>query len=76
MHLYIFRIKYLVVEVGMHYIKGMINNPDLQPNATINCWIVGILLFPFELIHVSADKHIAPDSLSRRPPAPEDPAPE
>ena len=34
------------------YIKGMINNPDLQPNATINRWIAGILLFHFELCHI------------------------
>jgi len=71
--LYIFGVKRLVVEVDARYIKGMINNPDLQPNATINRWIAGILLFPFELVHVSADKHTAPDGLSRRPPAPEDP---
>ena len=39
------------------YVKGMINNPDLQPNATINRWIAGILLFHFKLVHISADKH-------------------
>ena len=71
--LYIFGVKCLVVEVDVHYIKGMINNPDLQPNATINRWIAGILLFSFELTHVPADKHTAPDRLSGRPPAPEDP---
>ena len=51
----------------------MINNPDLQPNATINRWIAGILLFDFEIVHVPANKHTAPDGLSRRPPAPNDP---
>ncbi|KIN98923.1 hypothetical protein M404DRAFT_30891 [Pisolithus tinctorius Marx 270] len=51
---------------------GMINNPDLQPNATINCWIAGILLFDFELVHVPAHKHAVPDGLSRRPKAEED----
>ena len=71
--LYIFGVKHLVVEVDACYIKGMINNPDLQPNVTINRWIAGILLFSFELTHVPADKHTAPDGLSRRPPAPEDP---
>jgi len=35
-HVYIFGITNLTVEVNMKYIKGMINNPDLQPNATIN----------------------------------------
>jgi hypothetical protein len=51
------------------YIKGMINNPDLQPNTTINRWIVGILLFQFNLVHVPAAKHAGIDGLSRRPPA-------
>ena len=50
------------------YVKGMINNPDLQPNATINQWIAGILLFHFELCHISADRHAGPDGLSRQPP--------
>ena len=51
----------------------MINNPNLQPNATINRWIASILLFHFELCHVSADKHTGPDGLSRCPHAPLDP---
>jgi hypothetical protein len=33
---FIFSVKNLTVEVDAKYIKGMINNPDLQPNATIN----------------------------------------
>jgi len=44
----------------------MLNNPDLQPNAAINRWIQGILLFDFALVHVPADKHKGPDALSRR----------
>ncbi|KIK12763.1 hypothetical protein PISMIDRAFT_18496 [Pisolithus microcarpus 441] len=71
--LYIFGMWNLVVEVDARYIKGMINNPDLQPNATINQWIAGILLFDFKLVHVPAAKHAAPDGLSRRPKAEEDP---
>jgi integrase-like protein len=55
------------------YVKGMINNPDLQPNATINRWIAGILLFTFKLVHISADKHKGPDGLSHRPPSAADP---
>ena len=50
------------------YVCGMINNPDVQPNAAMNCWIVAILLFDFKLVHVPADKHAGPDGLSRRPP--------
>jgi hypothetical protein len=33
---FIFGVVNLTVEVDVKYIKGMINNPDLQPNATIN----------------------------------------
>lgn len=62
----------LVVEVDAKYIKGMIDNPDIQPNATINRWIAGILLFHFRLVHVPGKRH-GPDGLSRRPRAPEDP---
>ncbi len=51
----------------------MINNPDIQPNATINRWIAGILLFDFTLRHVPGKEHASPDGLSRRPAAPEDP---
>ena len=50
--MYIVGVKNFVVEVNAKYIKGMINNPDLQPNATINRWIAGILLFDFKLRHV------------------------
>ncbi len=63
----------LVVEVDAKYIKGMINNPDIQPNATINRWIAGILLFDFTLRHVAGKDHVSADGLSRRPRAPEDP---
>ncbi|KAF5355069.1 hypothetical protein D9756_005757 [Leucocoprinus leucothites] len=62
----------LVVEVDAKYIKGMINNPDIQPSASINRWISAILLFDFRLRHVPGKEH-GPDGLSRRPRAPEDP---
>ena len=71
--IYIIGVKKLVVEVDAKYIKGMLNNPDIQPNATINRWIAGILLFDFTLRHVPATQHQAADGLSRRPAAPEDP---
>jgi hypothetical protein len=61
-----------VVEVDAKYIKGMINNPDIQPSASINQWISAILLFDFRLRHVPGKEH-GPDGLSRRPRAPEDP---
>ena len=34
--IFIFRVASLTVEMDTKYVKGMINNPDLQPNATIN----------------------------------------
>ena len=70
---FIFGVTNLVVEMDTKYVKGMINNPDLQPNTTINRWIAGILLFHFELRHISADRHANPDGLSRRPPSDDDP---
>ena len=56
-HVFIFRATNLVVEMDAKYVKGMINNPDLTPNATINRWIAGILLFHFTLRHIPADLH-------------------
>jgi hypothetical protein len=64
--LYIIGVKTLHVEVDASYIKGMLNDPDLQPNAAINRWIQGILMFDFKLIHVPATQHKGPDALSRR----------
>jgi hypothetical protein len=50
----------------------MLNNPDIQPNTTINHWIAGILLFNFKLVHVPSTTH-GPDSLSRQPAQPDNP---
>lgn len=58
--------KRLVVEVDAQYIKGMLNKPDIHPNAAMNRWISAILLFDFELVHVPGNKHKGPDGLSRR----------
>lgn len=71
--LYIVGVKNLVVEMDAAYIKGMLNNPDIQPNATINRWIAGILLFTFKLRHIPAAEFTCTDGLSRRRAAPEDP---
>jgi hypothetical protein len=60
----------LVVEMDAQYVRGMLSNPDVQPNAAINCWIAAILLFDFKLVHVPAEKHHGPDGLSRREPIP------
>jgi hypothetical protein len=48
-------------------IKGMLNKPDIQLNATINQWIAVILLFDFNLMHIPSDKHSGPDGLLHRP---------
>ena len=53
----------------------MLNNPDIQPGAAVNRWIVGIKLFHFELVHVPGTQHNGPDGLSRRMPSPNDPLP-
>jgi hypothetical protein len=70
--MYLVGIKDLMVRVDAKYIKGMLKNPDIQPNATINCWIAAILFFDFAIEHTPGITH-APDGLSRRKPAPEDP---
>jgi hypothetical protein len=54
------------VEVDAKYIQGMLNNPDIQPNAAMNRWILGILLFNFNLVHVAGKDHNGPDGLSRQ----------
>src|ERR1700753_1524639 len=55
----------LVVETDALYIKGMLSNPGMGPNATINRWIEQILMFQFKLKHVKGST-FAPDGLSRR----------
>ena len=50
--MYLIGVWNLVVEVDARYIKGMLANPDLAPSASMNCWIVSILLFHFTLVHI------------------------
>jgi len=66
--LHLIGVRNLVVEVNASYIKGMLSNPNIQPNTAINRWIAAIQLFDFKLVHVPADKHKGPDGLSRRKP--------
>jgi len=63
---YIIGVRNLVVEVDCCSIKGMLDNPDLTPNASMNRWIIAIRMFHFELVHVPGILH-GPDGLSRRP---------
>jgi len=68
--LYLIGVCNLIVEVDASYIRGMLSNPDVQPNTAVNRWIAAILMFNFKLVHVPASKHKGPDGLSRREPAP------
>ena len=70
--IYLIGVQNLVVRTDASYLKGMLNNPDVQPNATINRWIAAILLFNFTLEHVPGKFH-SPDGLSRRKRSDDDP---
>ena len=69
---WLFGARNLVVETDAKYIKGMIENPDMMPTATINRWIDEILLYHFTLRH-KAGATFGPDGLSRRSVQREDP---
>jgi hypothetical protein len=66
LHLYLIGVWNFVVEVDTRYIKGMLFNPDISPSTSINLWIVAILTFHFDLVHVPGTHH-GPNGLSRRP---------
>src|SRR5271168_2283367 len=69
--MYLIGARNLIVEVDAKYIKGMLRNPDIAPSASINRWIMSILMFHFELVHVPGSHH-GPDRLSRRRAQPDD----
>lgn len=71
LRLYLIGVRNMIVEVDARYIKGMLANPDVAPSASINRWIMSILMFHFELVHVPGERH-GPDGLSRRRPQPGD----
>jgi Integrase zinc binding domain/RNase H-like domain found in reverse transcriptase len=62
----------LIIETDAKYIKGMVNNPTLGPNAAVCRWIEYILMFHFDLRHIPG-KTFSADGLSRRRPQPGDP---
>ena len=64
--MYLIGIWNLIVEVNMQYIKGMLLNPVIAPLASVNCWIVSILLFHVTLVHIPGTQH-RPKSLSQHP---------
>jgi RNase H-like domain found in reverse transcriptase len=69
--LYLIGVRNLIIEVDARYIKGMLQNPDISPSASMNRWILAILMFHFTLVHVPGTHH-TPDRLSRWKPQPGD----
>ena len=69
--LYLIGVQNLIVEVDAKYIKGMLAKPDIVPSASINRWILSILMFHFTLVHIPGTHH-GPDGLSRWWPQPGD----
>ena len=57
----------LIVKTDAKFLKGMLTNPSIAPNATINRWIEQILMFHFTLRHCPG-KTFGPNGLSRRDP--------
>ena len=57
----------LIVETDAKFLKGMLTNPSIAPNATINRWIENVLMYHFTLRHCPG-KTFGPDGLSRRDP--------
>ena len=49
-----------IVETDAKYLHGMLNHPEMGPNATINCWIEKVLMFHFTIKHV-AGKSFGPE---------------
>ena len=60
---YLIGVRNLVVEVDARYIKGMLVNPDLALSASMNHWIISILLFHFTLVQIPGTRH-GPNGLS------------
>ena len=61
----------VLIEADASFLRAMVNSPEL-PNAAATRWIVYIHLFDIEFKHIPAENHVAPDGLSRRPPADDD----
>ena len=70
LHICIVGVANLIIEMDAKFVKGMLSNPDIQPNAAINCWIASILLFNFKLVHVLAEKHTGHNGLFWQEPIP------
>ncbi|KNZ80718.1 hypothetical protein J132_04692, partial [Termitomyces sp. J132] len=75
LQMYLIGVRNLIIEVDTHNIKGILTNPDIHPSASMNHWIMAILMFHFELIHVKGTFH-GPNGLSQDPLQPSDPPPD
>ena len=73
--MYLLGVRNLIIEVDACWSKGMLQNPNIQPSASMNCWIMGILMFYFELVHVKGTFY-GPDGLSRQLLQPSNPKPD
>ncbi|KNZ73967.1 hypothetical protein J132_09042 [Termitomyces sp. J132] len=62
LQMYLIGIRNLIIEVDACYIKGMLQNPDIQPSTSMNHWIMVILMFHFELVYIKGTFH-GPDGL-------------
>jgi len=65
----LYGVQKLVVETDAKYLEGMLNNPDMMPNATINRWIDQVTMYHFTLRH-KPDISFGPDGLSQWPKQP------
>ena len=45
--LYLIGLPTFTVEMDAKYVKGMLNHPDMQPNAAVNRWIAAIQMLDF-----------------------------
>ncbi|TFY51017.1 hypothetical protein EVG20_g11208 [Dentipellis fragilis] len=72
LRIHVVGIQNFTVEMDMLYVRGMLNNPDIQPNAATNRWIATVKLFDFKLVHIPVAKFEGPDGLSCRRRADED----
>ena len=52
-------------QMDARYVRGILSNPDVQPNAAVNRRAAAILLIDFKLVYVPADKHLGTDGLSQ-----------
>ena len=59
------------LEHDAKFLKEMITSPDL-PNSPMTRWIAYLLLFNFNMKHIKAENHKAPDRLSQWPWSAED----